>query len=57
MKRKGVGMITKQKDLGEQMRGLEAVWGGGEKGEGLLSHFRLRGSLHVTRIRCTARHE
>lgn len=56
MKRKGVGMITKQKDLGEQMRGLEAVWGG-EKGEGLLSHFRLRGSLHVTRIRCTARHE
>lgn len=31
MKRKGVGMITKQKDLGEQMRGLEAVWGGGRK--------------------------
>lgn len=46
----------KRKDLGEQMMGLEAVWEG-EKIEGLLSHFRLRGSLRVTRIRCTARHE
>lgn len=58
MKWKGVGMITKQEDFGEQMRGLEGVWeGGGEKGEGLLSRCRLGGSLHVTRIRCTARHE
>lgn len=46
--------MIKQKDLGEQMRkqcGRE-----GEK-RGLLSHFTLRGSQHVTRIRCTARHD
>lgn len=44
--------IMKQKELGDQKRELEAVWEGGG-----VSHFTLRGSLHVTRMRCTARHE
>lgn len=45
--------------LGRTDKGTgSSVGGRGEKKrEGLLSHFRLRGSLHVTRIRCTARHE
>lgn len=30
---------------------------GREKREGLFSHFGLGGSPHVTRIRCTARHD
>lgn len=53
MKRKGVGMITKQKDLGEQMRGLEAVWGGEER-RGSLVPFQTQGisTCHQNTLYC-----